>query len=98
MAGIRRHLIALACALCAIAACSQSPHHGGPTSDNAAALDCSRVFAATDVIGILVAPIDVARNPYRSGCTIESNDSSIQVYVGSDTTSQLSWQGVHLEL
>ncbi|OOG56843.1 hypothetical protein B0E48_12215 [Rhodanobacter sp. C03] len=100
----------LAFACCTTAACSQSANHPasnggtGPvaasaaaddgTSDPVKSLDCDKLFTTADVAGILESPIELSRNPLSNGCTFENERVAIQVWIGKDTTAEMSWNDV----
>ena len=96
--------LALAGVLCATAACSQSANNsassGGANSvpassaDNgatasAAPLDCSKVFASSDVAGILTGAIKIERDQYPIGCHFDGSGASVSVDV--DPSLEVAW-------
>jgi hypothetical protein len=98
-------LFALACMLCATSACSpstpnavssegvapsavSSPDEDSPTK-TAVALDCSKVFAPSDVAGILTGPIQIDRGAYPIGCHFAGTGASVSVNI--DPTFEMPW-------
>ncbi len=109
MLHLKANLIALGGLLCATAACSQSAPKtastGGSdsaaasqpadanTPGNAATVDCSNVFAPSDVAGILAAPIQIGPDGgYAVGCSLEGAGSSVAVRV--DPSIEMGWNSV----
>ena len=96
--------LALAGVLCAATACSKpatnpassggansvtasSADNGATTS--AAPLDCSKVFAASDVAGILTGAIKIERDQYPIGCHFDGSGASVSVDV--DSSLEMAW-------
>lgn len=109
MLNLKAKLIAMAWLLCATAACSQSAKKpastGGTdsatgsapadpnTQGNAATVDCSKVFAPSDVAGILAAPIQIGPDgAYAVGCSFEGAGASVAVRV--DPSIEMPWNSV----
>jgi hypothetical protein len=88
--------IALACTLCATAACSQSAPGSAPAdasaTGNAAPLDCNKLFVPNDVAGILDAPIRIVRDAYPIGCHFEGTGATVTV--DSDSSLEMVWNSV----
>jgi len=101
--GLKR--FALACMLCATSACSQSAPNAvssngaapvaasSPDDDSATKitvpLDCSKVFAPSDVTGILAAPIQIDRSAYPIGCHFAGTGASVSVNI--DPSFDIVW-------
>lgn len=104
-------LVALACAAC-VAACakseaaSSSSHDAGAATSSAAdgqnsggahGIDCKKVFAPSDVAGILIAPTTVSTDTkfYRGACMFDTpKGANINVSVGSDDNATYYWHDV----
>lgn len=100
-------LAAIAWALCATSACSNSranaaPAAGGDPADasatvgadtGAVALDCGRVFSPGDVAGLLNAPVTVVQTPgSTSWCSFGNPDlGDITVRTGIGTDDEVMW-------
>ncbi len=89
----------LACTFGAIAACAPSAAHAqsSKADDDGPPIDCKKVFAPADAVGILNDPAIVGTYPYRSGsCTFSTakDGGSIIVYGGPDMTSEMTWNDV----
>jgi len=102
-------VLALAWAVGATAACSQSATNnpassGGansvvassPTDDSATSsatpLDCSKVFAPSDVAGVLTGPINLERDAYPIGCHFVGAGAEVTVDV--DPSLEMVWSSV----
>ena len=98
--------IALACLVCATAACSQTASppalstNASPSSTSApttassnprAPLDCDKVFVPSDVAGVFTAPVKVSRDSIRNGCTFATDDGgSLNINTGGGDDANFS--------
>lgn len=111
MSGLQSRLLALACAAC-VAACAKSEAASASSQDAGTAtassaddqhsgaaqgIDCKKVFAPSDVAGILVAPATVSTDTkfYKGACMFDTpKGANINVNVSSDDNAKFYWHDV----
>lgn len=107
MPGFTLRPITLACLLGASAACSQTANPptlsantatSSDASGNAPApLDCSKVFAPSDVASIFSVPAKISRDQIRRGCTFDTQNS-VDPYGGSLNVNTGGYDDVNFSL